>query len=184
MKIPSQKYFILFSIVLLLLGAGWIWISKTPFGSDSEQASQIPRAGFKSPDFEVMTIDGGEVKLSDYHGQPIILNLWASWCPPCRAEMPALQKVYQSYRDQGLVVLAVNLTTQDSEDAARKFISELEVNMPILLDTSGEAARIYESGALPTTYFIDRFGTINEVVVGGPLSEALLFIRAEELLDQ
>jgi peroxiredoxin len=184
MKIPPQKYLILFSLVLLLLGAGWIWISRTPIGSDTEQASRIPRAGFKAPEFEALTIDGGEVKLSDYQGQPVILNLWASWCPPCRAEMPALEEVYLFYRDQGLVVLALNLTTQDSEEAAMKFISELGVNMPILLDTSGEAARIYESGALPTTYFIDRFGTINEVVVGGPLSEALLFIRAQELLDQ
>jgi len=184
MKLPSQKVFIIFSIVLLLIGAGWIWINKTPVGSDSEKASQIPQAGFTAPDFSLVTIDGDEVKLSDYRGQPVILNLWASWCPPCRAEMPALERVNQSYRDQGLVVLAVNLTTQDSEEAARKFITELGLSLPVLLDTGGEAAQTYESGALPTTYFIDRFGLISEVVVGGPLSEALLFIRAQELLDQ
>lgn len=184
MRTPSQKYLIIFSLLILLFSAAWIWISKVQDGSTEDPAVQVPRAGFSAPDFSLETIDGEVVTLSEFRGQPVILNLWASWCPPCRAEMPALENVYQEYRDQGLVVLAINLTTQDSEKAARDFASEFELSMPVPLDTRGEVSQDYESGALPTTYFIDRFGLISEVVVGGPLSEALLTIRAQELINQ
>ena len=93
-----------------------------------------------------------------------------------------MENIYQLYHDEGLNLLAINLTTQDNLQDAVDFVDELGLSFPILLDTTGNIARIYQSGALPTTYFIDRYGVIQEVVVGGPISEALLKIRVEELL--
>ena len=96
--------------------------------------------------------------------------------------MPAFEQVYQDYAGQGLVILAVNLTSQDDITKVNAFADEYGLTFPILYDSTGEVAGIYESSALPTTYFINNLGEITEVVIGGPISETLLRIRVEELL--
>ena len=115
-------------------------------------------------------------------GRPVLINLWASWCGPCRAEMPAIQRVYDQYRDQGFVVLAVNATRQDSLQAAQAFVDEFGFTYPILLDVDGVVASLYQLRAFPSSYFVDADGIIQEVVLGGPMNEALLATRVEQLL--
>jgi len=104
----------------------------------------------------------------------VIVNLWASWCPPCRAEMPALQNLHASLQDQGLVVLGVNATDQDSEAAARAFVKAQGLTFPVVLDVDGEASRAYALQALPSTFIVDRRGVIREALIGGPVREATL----------
>ncbi|MGD9093249.1 MAG: TlpA disulfide reductase family protein [Anaerolineales bacterium] len=178
----TSKKWLLMSAVILLLSAGWIWSTRAAPGSDTSVGNSIPYVGFQAPDFRLQTTSGDMIALSDYHDQPVLINIWASWCPPCRAEMPAMEQVYKEYQDQGFVVLAVNATNQDNPSLALSFAEENNLTFPILLDMEGVVSRQYNVQSLPTSFFIDRFGKIQEIVVGGPMAEALLRIRTEQLL--
>jgi cytochrome c biogenesis protein CcmG, thiol:disulfide interchange protein DsbE len=171
----------LYAIVLL---AGLVWIFASADKTNSATAGYIPapQKGFLAPEFKLDTFDGGAVALSDYRGTAVLLNLWATWCPPCRAEMPALEKVYEEYKDQGLIVLGLDATDQDNLDAIAPFEKQYNLTFPILLDTNGEASALYELRSLPTSFFIGRDGVIREVVIGGPMSEALLRTNIEEII--
>jgi thiol-disulfide isomerase/thioredoxin len=122
------------------------------------------------------------VTLSDLRGKAVIVNLWASWCPPCRAEMPALQRVYEANGARGLEILAVNTTFQDSQAGAEEFVREFGLTFPVPLDRTGEVSRSYLLRALPTTFFVDRDGVIRNLVLGGPMSETTIQTAVEELL--
>jgi cytochrome c biogenesis protein CcmG/thiol:disulfide interchange protein DsbE len=170
--------------MVLLLGAGWIGLSRPPAGVVLSGQPPVARSGFVAPDFVADTLGGESLHLIDVRGKPVILNLWASWCPPCKAEMPALQRVYTDYASQGLLVIAVNMTYQDSRDAAAQFVAAHQLTFPILLDDTGEISRSYQLSALPTTYFIGADGKIRDVVIGGPISEAFFRTQAESLLKE
>lgn len=167
--------------LLLLLGALWIPLTALEPGAAAE-AQAAPYAGFYAPDFTLESADGETITLSDLRGQAMLVNLWASWCGPCRAEMPAMQRVYERYREQGFEVLAVNATNQDSRAAALAFYEELGLSYPLLFDVDGSASDAYQLRALPSSFFILPDGRIQEVVIGGPMAEALLIIRVESLL--
>lgn len=94
-----------------------------------------------------------------------------------------MQRVYEQYQDEGLVILAVNSTSQDSQEAARSFADEHRLTFPILFDLDGAVTEIYQVHSLPTTFFVDKQGTIREVVAGGPMAEALLITRVQNLLE-
>lgn len=169
-------------LLILALGAAWILISADRSGAATQGLAPAPQQGFPAPDFELKTFEGETVKLSDLRGQAVLVNLWATWCPPCRAEMPAIEKVYNEYKDQGFVVLAVNMTYQDTFSNIAPFLDEYGLTFPVLLDQSGVVGSAYQLRSLPSSYFIDREGIIREVVIGGPMAEALLRTRVEEIL--
>jgi peroxiredoxin len=169
-------------ITMLILGLAWIFISADKTGTSTSGMISAPQQGFIAPDFELATTTGKTVKLSDLHGQPILINLWTTWCPPCRAEMPAIEKVYNEYKDDGLVVLAINMTYQDAATDIPAFVNEYSLTFPILLDESGSVGTSYQLRSLPSSFFIGRDGIIKEVVIGGPMAEALLRPRVEEIL--
>jgi len=172
-------------VVALSLGAGWTFLSRIPAtATNPGERPPSPRQGFMAPDFTLDLLGGGQVKLSDLRGKPVMVNLWASWCPPCRAEMPAIEKVYRDYKDLGLVVLGVNTTNQDSEADAAAFVHEYGLTFPIPLDRDGSVSVRYALRGLPTTFFIDRKGIIRSVVVGGPMSEAVIRSNVEDLLKK
>ena len=164
-----------------LLGAGWIWVTRAP-AAPSEDAAASPRAGFAAPDFSLQTLDGQTVTLSDLRGQAVMINLWASWCPPCRQEMPEILRLYEAHKDQGFTVLAVNSTFQDTASDARAFAREFGLTFPVLLDETGAVSRRYQLRALPTTFFVDRRGVIQEVVVGGPMTRALVESKVAKII--
>lgn len=174
----------LFSFLILIVAAAWTWISRVPPGSTNSGEIPAPREGFQAPDFTLSTLDGEEIAFSQLRGRPMLINLWASWCLPCRAEMPAIQTVYDEYADRGFLVLAVNATNQDSHSDVIAFTRNNGLTFPILLDEDGEVSRKYALQALPTSYFVDSHGIIREVVVGGPMSEALLRIRVQQLFEE
>lgn len=122
-------------------------------------------------DFSASTLDGQPVQLSDYRGQVVMLNFWATWCPPCRAEMPAMQAALDRYADQGLVVLAVNQREDPAVVAA--FMRERQLTFPALLDANGSVGAAYQASALPSSFFIGRDGMVR-AVYRGPLSRGVL----------
>ncbi len=180
--VKSRRWYGFIALVLVA-GAGWIWLSTVPVAAATGGRIPSPRKDFLAPDFTLELLSGGEVILSEQKGKGVIVNLWASWCPPCRAEMPAIQRVYEANRDRGLEVLAVNTTYQDSEQAAADFVAEYGLTFPIPLDRTGAVARQYQLRALPSTFFVDREGVIQKVIIGGPMSEATIQTAVEEILE-
>ncbi|MBI5825423.1 MAG: TlpA family protein disulfide reductase [Chloroflexi bacterium] len=175
----SQSQRITLYILILMAGAAWISISA---GTSTVGTTSAPQAGFTAPDFTLKTPTGEEYTLSELKGNAVLVNLWATWCPPCRAEMPAIQKMYDEYKDQGFIVLGVNMTYQDDPFTVTPFVEEHGLTFPILLDEIGNVGTAYQIRSLPSSYFINRLGVITEVVIGGPMSEALLRTRIEEAL--
>lgn len=126
-----------------------------------------------APDFSLKTVNGEVVRLSDFRGKPIFINLWASWCPPCRYEMPGIQAAYEKYKERGLVMLGLNFTVQDSLPEVEAFIKEFQLTFPILLDKDGEVSGLYGMRGLPTSYFIDSKGILQRIQFGAMTPEKL-----------
>jgi peroxiredoxin len=168
-------------LTVLIIGVAWMAVSAADEAQTTSGQIPSPRQGFLAPDFSLDTLDGRQITLSELRGDPVVVNLWASWCPPCRAEMPAIQEVYDRNRARGLQVLAVNMTYQDSSNAAAEFVREYGLTFPVLLDTTGVVGNGYQMRALPSTFFIDGEGVIQQVIIGGPMSEATLQSAVEAL---
>lgn len=121
--------------------------------------------GVRAPDFTLSSLDGRKVKLSDFRGKAVLLNFWATWCPPCRVEMPWFEDLQRQYAKDGLVVLGVAM--DDSEPASiAKFASELGVNYPVLLGTDQVSDDYGDVQYLPTTFYISRDGVIVDKMTG------------------
>lgn len=120
--------------------------------------------GSPAPDFTSTALDGSTVRLSDLRGKAVLLNFWASWCPPCREEMPYLQEAHERYGAEGLVVLAVNL--DESPVAIRSFLDRYNIRLPVLLDRDLHVTERYGIIPLPTSFFIDRAGVVRSKVEG------------------
>ncbi len=169
-------------VIILALGLIWIYLSVDKSNASDSGPVAAPQQGFLAPDFELKTTTGETIKLSDFRGQAVLVNLWATWCPPCRAEMQSIEKIYNEYKDQGFIVLAVDMTSQDNPERVLPFVTEQGLTFPILLDEIGDMASAYQMRSLPTSFFINRDGIINEVVVGGPMAETLLRTRVDGIL--
>ena len=178
---PNARFFLGVILAFLLILAGvwalWNWSRvspEAPLVSDqfTSQVTQIEAA----PNFSLQTLDGRTVELSDYQGQVVLLNTWATWCPPCRAEMPDLEAYYRERQADGFVVLAVN--SQESAGTVAAFLEDHDFTFPVLLDTDGVVMRQYGIRGLPTSFFIDRDGNVHGVW-SGQLSPA----RLRELVD-
>lgn len=142
--------------------------------------------GRAAPDFILRSMEGEETRLSDLQGQPVIVNFWATWCSTCRAETPDLIRTYETHRDDGLVMLGVNL--READGPIERFIDEFGLPYPVLLDKNGQVASTWRIGGpnqgVPSTYFIDTHGVIQKVVFGyvteNLMNEGLALILAEE----
>ncbi|KGP73485.1 TlpA family protein disulfide reductase [Pontibacillus yanchengensis] len=145
--------------------------------SEGEGASISPpdapeglKVGEKAPDVELETLDGETVHLSDFEGEPVFLNFWATWCPPCKVEMPEMQTFHEKYGDE-VTIIAVNATgTETSKEKVKQFIEEEGYTFKVLLDPEMKANSLYRAQALPTTYFIGKDGTIQQSTKVGPMS--------------
>ena len=132
----------------------------------------------KAYDFEIETFDGETLRLSDLEGKVVVLNFWASWCPPCRWEMPFFEDMHQEYEDQDVVFLGVAIS--DTLESAKEFAESAEVTYPIGLDTTNEIARNYTVVTLPTTFFIGRDGNIERRLVSAANEGVLkIFLRGQ-----
>lgn len=133
--------------------------------SDPDNEAVGIDVGNSAPDFTLQTLSGKSVSLSDFQGKHVIVNFWATWCPPCRAEMPDMQKYHEKFEDVN--ILAVNLVeTEQKFENIGQFLDEYEITFDVLLDESTEVANIYKAHALPTSYLIDSQGIIRSKAIG------------------
>ena len=139
-------------------------------------------SGSLAPDFEIGLLDGGTLRLSELLGKVVVLNFWASWCPPCRAEMPAFQSISQEYADQGVVFVGVAVS--DTEDDAGGFMAQAGVTYPLGLDTTGDISKEYMVVVMPTTYFINREGEVVRKLSGAANQGALRIFLSGQLAAQ
>lgn len=139
--------------------------STTPTNEEIEDFDSIGlQVGDMAPDFELTTLDGETIKLSEFRGQRVMLNFWAAWCPPCRAEMPDMQKFHEN---KDVVILAVNLVeTESSKENVENFIADFGITFPVLLDTDTKVGNLYRIQPIPTSYMIDSSGRIQYKALG------------------
>ena len=152
--------------------------AQTPGETGAPQDSAAPEETeppkMEAPDFTAVDADGTEVKLSDYVGKPIVLNFWASWCSPCKSEMPEFNAAWEEL-DGEVQFLMVNMTdgARETVESAREYVEGEGFTFPVLFDTKSEAAIAYSAYSLPTTYFIDAEGYVTARAVGAIDGETL-----------
>ena len=146
------------------------------------QVRRIDRgSGEQAPDFEIELVDGDTVTLSGYRGEVVLLNFWGTWCPPCRAEMPALQRTWEEYKDRGVVFLGVAI--YDEKADVEKFAEAYGITYPLGVDIQGDLTVDYKVTSFPTTFLIDREG--NEVRrIVNPVNEGFLRIFLNGMLRE
>lgn len=130
-----------------------------------------PFKGSIAPDFKLQNLDGEEVQLSDFRGHPVLINLWATWCGPCRLEMPAIQERFELYEEDGLVVLAVDF--DEPAKVVEDFRNELGLTFQILLDPGANVQKLYRNRNYPTSFFVDESGVIQVHHIGVMTEEQL-----------
>jgi len=151
-------------IALLLL----LSVATVSFAEDAFEAMDVdvPKTKMIAPSFELAKLNGKKVLLSDFKGRLILLNFWATWCAPCRSEMPGMEKLWQKYKGKGFTIVGINIDRGDKQ-AVKEFVKELHLTFPILLSPSTDVRSRYEVHGLPTTYLIGRDGIFLGKAVGG-----------------
>lgn len=171
-------------VLSALLGLGWIYVSRdTTNLTGPFPLTTAPHVGNLAPDFTLETLDGRSVTLSDYttgQGRPVVLNFWATWCPPCRVEMPFFNRVSAKYEDRA-AILSINQA--ESPETIAAFAERNGLTYPLLIDQDMKVNNLYGVLNLPTTIFIDRNGVVKEVLIG-TISQAVLEDRVENLLNE
>lgn len=173
----KKTWLIIIGFVVLIAGASVLYqylgdeVESAPFGKiESTSASQEDEHSTEeqtdtqtnpAPDFTVVDENGEEYQLSDFKGKPVVLNFWASWCGPCKSEMPDFEKAYQKYKDE-ISFLMVNLTdgSRETVEKASAHVKEQGYSFPVYYDTMSEAAMTYGVYSIPTSYFINKEGNI------------------------
>jgi peroxiredoxin len=177
---------------VIVAGSALIWASRVqPAGERAVgAASQVvpgaaaepaPLPGHPAPDLTLTTPQGEVLQLSALEGQVVLVNVWATWCPPCRAEMPAIEAAYAQYREQGFVVLAVNL--REDQRAVADFMAQHGLTFPALLDTDGAVSARYQARVVPSSFFVDRRGVVR-AVYRGPMPRSIIAGTVEQLLRE
>ncbi len=177
---------VLGTLALLLLALAGLTMTQTSMGEPIRaalgQLSPAPRIGNRMLDFTLPDTGGRAVSTSQLSGKVVIINFWATWCPPCRQEMPALQQVYDQHREHGLVLLGVDYG--EDRETVVNFAHEIGVSFPLLLDRDTAVGQRYRFQGLPTSVFVDRQGIIRDMVAGGPMSVSYIEDKIAPLLAE
>ncbi len=155
------------TVILLFLGAAVAYTLYANFTKDEVQKVEV---GKKAPDFVLTDLDGEKHQLSDYEGEGVLLNFWATWCKPCEKEMPFLNNQYQAYKDQGVHVIAVNVG--ESNVAVSDFSKRYDLQFPIVTDKDSQVMTAYGVDPLPITFLIDKQGNVVDIHKGQIIAEA------------
>ena len=154
---------IIFSIFVLLT-AGSALYAQDSNKKLEDMGFQVFKEKVSSIDFTLTSITGEKKSLSDYRGKTVLLNFWATWCPPCRSEMPSMEDLYKKMDKNSFEILAVNI--QEDKKTVEDFINRNRYTFPVLLDEKGEAASIYQIRSIPTTFLLDKNGFIFAALTG------------------
>lgn len=161
----KRKRLIIRTIVLIVL------VSAVIYSIASKKKVEVLAVGDKAPDFELVDLDGNKHRLSDYKGQGVFLNFWGTWCPPCKEEMPYMERQYQSFKDKSVQVLAVDIAEPVLK--VETFRDQYGLTFPIAIDKNKSVMEVYNIGPLPTTVLIDRDGKIVHIEKRG-MTEATI----------
>jgi thiol-disulfide isomerase/thioredoxin len=180
MKKNKTTWIIIGLLVIIALAVGYVLANQnrptnelTPDPNNNGSNTEEPVA---APDFSLIDLEGQSVRLSDFKGKYVFLNFWASWCGPCKDEMPDMERIHQKYGDD-IVILAVNLG--DSKTIVEEFSQEYGLTFQILLDEKSEVGSMYQVSGIPTSYFIDKEGHFASGFMG-----ALTYDQMVEAIDQ
>lgn len=173
----KQRYWLRVSVLTLFV----LMLGFAIFQSVLRNQAGTFEEGDLAPDFTAQTMDGEQVRLSDLKGQGVLINFWASWCKPCKDEMPAIERRYQKHKEKGLTVLAVNVG--ESPLTVQGFVRGFDLSFPILLDPEKEVTKLYNIGPLPASLFIDPDGKIYRKVTG-QMSETFIEQNVIKVLPQ
>src|SRR5579859_2885585 len=186
-QVPAANRLWLLGLLLIFaglgMGLGWWWFNgpgptspvgpagATPYFTTLAAPAHVssapaPVAGAPAPDFTLKSLDGQQVTLSQLKGHPVLINFWASWCPPCRLEMPDLVKAYTAHKAEGFVLLGLNATALDTLPDIKAFVKEFGMTFPVLLDQDGSVEALYRLRGLPLSVFVDRKGIIRRLNIG------------------
>ncbi len=152
-----------FLITILLAGSAWIWQSRVPVDYIPASKDPQPAVGHPAPDFTLTTLNGETFTLSDLRGTPVVLNFWATWCGPCRAEMPELENAARRYDPK---VRIIGVDQGEAPKVVQEFVDELGVSFTVPMDSDMSVGDTYRIIGLPTTFFIDRDGIIRQIWAG------------------
>jgi cytochrome c biogenesis protein CcmG/thiol:disulfide interchange protein DsbE len=178
--IRSRFVWVIILIAAALLGTAWIAYSKEDEGLIAADSSltEAPIPGYLAPDFTLTSTQGEQISLHDFRGQPVILNFWATWCPPCRSEAPHFQDVSLIYNGQAKII---GIDQGEPLTVVADFGASFGLTYPLLLDLDNAINRAYGVTALPTTIFVDSHGVVREVY-SGIVNAAVLQDRIQRLL--
>jgi peroxiredoxin len=166
-------------VVLLgaAIGGAAYWNRSVPTVAPAAFPVARPAETIAAPEFELLDLTGRPVRLRDFRGRVVLLNFWATWCVPCREEMPALETLSRELGPRGLTVVGVNF--KESREEVDAFVRQYELRFPMVLDADGRTSQLYQVFALPATFVVDRQGTLVGTILGirdwvGPGARAYL----------
>lgn len=169
-----------FAFLILICGSAWIWTSRPPAEATSAAATEGLAIGHIAPNFSLTTLSGEPFSLNDLRGKPVVLNFWATWCGPCRRELPALQASAERY---GAQITIVGVDQGEAAPTVQGYVDEMGLTFPIPMDAQNEVGATYNVRGLPTTYFIDGEGIIRRVW-SGEMNSITLAESIVDLLEQ
>ncbi|WP_096550776.1 thiol-disulfide oxidoreductase ResA [Ureibacillus thermosphaericus] len=157
----KKKRLIIRGIILGVLACAIIY---TIYNTATKDTVEVLADGDTAPDFELVDLEGNTHRLSDYRGQGVFLNFWGTWCEPCKKEMPAMERQYQQFKDQGVHILAVNIAQSNFE--VENFVEQYNLTFPVVIDKTKSVMQAYNVGKLPATYLITPEGKVKKVPPG------------------
>lgn len=164
----KKKRLVTRTIILAVLALA---VGYTLYANMNKDKNHKIEIGKPAPDFALVDMQGNKHRLSDYKGQGVFLNFWATWCKPCEREMPYIENQYQQFKDKGVQVLAVN--SEESELVVNKFIERKGLNFPVLIDEDGQVQAAYGINPLPITFLIDKEGNVVKSFTGELTEETI-----------
>ena len=148
----------LIAVGVLIAVFGIVWLQSSKY--------EPPKVGKAAPDFTLTDLNDKEIRLADFRGKVVFLNFWATWCKPCKEEMPSMEVLHKNFEKDGLVVLAVSIDRVTTTRDIPPFLKSMNLSFPVLIDSWGKTDMPYKRMGVPETFIIDQQGVIREIVIG------------------
>jgi peroxiredoxin len=161
----ARENFIIVAIVAAVVGFMLLRSQGFLLSGPSAELTRPASRTVLAPEFALSDLEGTAQRLADFRGNVVLLNFWATWCPPCRAEMPSMETLYQAYKEQGFIILAVSSDVQGAA-VVQPFMAQYRLSFPSLLDTTGQVHALYGVRSIPTSYLLDRHGRVVSREIG------------------